>query len=87
MFNGNLTERSVQEQTGDNSSYYSPGIFKEEAVDFLKQHMDAETYDLVMSRGEGKAIPSVLARIYLTEADWKKYVWIEKNGNLQNYTE
>lgn len=86
MISENIAERSVQDRIDKNGrSFYSPGTYIEEALEFLKSNMDERTYDLLMNGGEEKAIPSVLARIYLNESDWQKYIWIEKNGNLNDY--
>ena len=86
MFNETTAEMSVREKNNKNSrSFYSPGPYIEEAREFLKCNMDEKTYDLLMNGGEEKAIPSVLARIYLNESDWQKYIWIEKNGDLKDY--
>ena len=64
---------------------YYPGSYKTEAISFLKEHMDRKTYDLVMSSGEGHRHPYVAAKVFLSGADWEKYVWIEQYGSLDGF--
>ena len=86
MFSRNKNNKSEQERTAKTENVsYSPGTFIDESMTFLKSHMDADTYDLVMERQDEKAIPSVVARLYLNEDDWLKYIWIEKHGSLKGY--
>ena len=64
---------------------YSPGAYHTEAQSFLKSHMNAETYDLIMSHRDGRRLPYVAARIYLNGEDWDRYVWIEQHGSLDGF--
>lgn len=64
---------------------YSPGAYREEAKAFLRQRMQADTFDYIMSHGSGSRYPYVAARIYLGPEDWDKYVWIEQHGSLDGY--
>lgn len=86
MFSRNKKVRSEQERTDRTENIsYTPGAFREESMDFLKKHMDEEVFTMVMNSQDEKAIPSVLARIYLNEDDWQKYIWIEKHGSLEGF--
>lgn len=66
---------------------YTPGFFKEEAAEFLKNCLDERTYSAIMNSGDGRSHLYVAARIYLGAEDWEKYVYIEKFGSLDGYEE
>ena len=75
---------------GNNEAFtvarYSPGIYKTEAVMFLKQCLDSDTF-AKLSRSENfRRNPVVAAKIYLRDEDWNKYVWIEQHGSLDGFT-
>ena len=42
-------------------------------------------YDKVMRAEAGRRHPYVAARLFLSEDDWRKYVWIEQYGSLDDY--
>lgn len=62
------------------------GTYQTEALRFLKEHMDEDTYNLIMQKG-GKKKPYVAAKVFLSPSDWKKYVWIEQHGSLDGFGE
>lgn len=62
------------------------GTYLTEALEFLKEHMDEDTYNLIMQKGAKKK-PYVAAKVFLSPSDWKKYVWIEKHGSLDGFEE
>ena len=64
---------------------YLPGIYKREAIAFLKTCMGEQMYEKVMSADAGRRHPYVAARLFLSEDDWRKYVWIEQYGSLDEY--
>ena len=64
---------------------YLPGNYKKEADAFLKTCIGAQMYDKVMSAEAGRRHPYVAARLFLSEDDWRKYVWIEQYGSLDDY--
>ena len=64
---------------------YLPGNYKREADAFLKTCIGAQLYDKVMSAEAGRRHPYVAARLFLSEDDWRKYVWIEQYGSLDDY--
>jgi hypothetical protein len=64
---------------------YLPGNYKREADAFLKTCIGAQMYDKVMSAEAGRRHPYVAARLFLSEDDWRKYVWIEQYGSLDDY--
>ena len=64
---------------------YLPGNYKRKADAFLKTCIGAQMYDKVMSAEAGRRHPYVAARLFLNEDDWRKYVWIEQYGSLDDY--
>ena len=64
---------------------YLPGNYKREADAFVKTCIGAQMYDKVMSAEAGRRHPYVAARLFLSEDDWRKYVWIEQYGSLDDY--
>ena len=75
---------------GNNEAFtvarYSPGIYKTEAVLFLKQCLDSDTFDRLCKSENFRRNPVVAAKIYLRGEDWNKYVWIEQHGSLDGFT-
>jgi hypothetical protein len=66
---------------------YIPGVFQKEAVLYLRDRMDRKVFDAVMRSDEGRKLPHVAARIYLSPSDWKRYVWIEQHGSLEGFAD
>ena len=66
---------------------YSPGKYKTEAVLFLKQCLDSDTFAKLCKSENFRRNPVVAAKIYLSRDDWNKYVWIEQNGSLAGFTD
>ena len=64
---------------------YLPGYYKKEANAFLRKCMGEQMYEKVMSAEAGRSHPYVAARLFLSEDDWRKYVWIEQYGSLDEY--
>ena len=64
---------------------YLPGNYKREADAFLRTCMGEQMYEKVMSADAGRRHPYVAAKLFLSEDDWKKYVWIEQYGSLDEY--
>ena len=59
------------------------GAYQTEALQFLKEHMDEKTFDLIMKKDSKK--PYVPAKIFLSPSDWEKYAWIEEHGSLDGF--
>ena len=66
---------------------YKPGIYKKEAMEFLKETLAGDIYNFIISHESANRHPYVAARIYLEAADWSRFVWIEQHGSLQGYAE
>ena len=76
-----LTLDELEEVQGGRFS----GTYRTEALQFLKEHMDGQTFEKIMSHKEEKKRPYVAAKIFLNQSDWEKYVWIEQHGSLEGF--
>ena len=65
----------------------SYGAYNEEALRFLREHMDKVQYDIIMSTKRGRELPYVAARVFLSDVDWRRYVWIVDHGSLDGFKE
>ena len=65
---------------------YRPGFrFKREALDYFRHCVGEETYLRAMSSDAGRAHHYVAARVFLTQAEWERFVWIEEHGSLAGF--
>ena len=62
-------------------------IFEAAADTFLKEHIEENQYASIMKTRRGRDYPYVVARLFLSESDWKRYVWIAHHGSLDGYGE
>ena len=65
---------------------YAPGPYRGEANAFLRECMGSEKYDAVMTVGAGRSHPYVAARVFLSDYDWERFVWIEQHGSLEGFS-
>lgn len=70
----------------DMITIYSPGIYKKEAVAFLKQYPDEDVIEKLCQNDNFYRSPVVGAKIFLCAEDWNKYVWIEQHGTLDGFS-
>lgn len=67
---------------------YRPGLrFKTESLRFFRQCVGEETYARAMQSEAGKRHHFVVARAFLSQEDWEKFVWIEEYGSLKGFPE
>ncbi len=67
---------------------YKPGFqFREEALEFFRLCVGRDAYNRAMSSEAGKNNHYVVARAFLSQSDWEKFVWIEKHGSLVGFPE
>ena len=66
-------------------NYYSPGTYREEANAFLKECVGNERYELIMARENNSRHSYVAARVLLSEGYWRRFMWIEQYGSLEDY--
>ena len=64
-----------------------PGAFREEALSFLRSRIGARLYDRIMAHEENRRHPYVTAKVFLSAAEWKQYIWIEQHGSLTGFAE
>ena len=65
---------------------YRPGFrFKKEALRYFRQCVGEETYARAMRSEAGKRHHFVVARAFLNQEDWEKFVWIEEYGSLKGF--
>ena len=65
---------------------YRPGFrFKKEALLYFRQCVGEETYARAMQSEAGKRHHFVVARAFLNQEDWEKFVWIEEYGSLKGF--
>ena len=65
---------------------YQPGFqYREASLAFFRQCVGDETYDRAMSSEAGRRHHYVAARLFLDQADWEKFVWIEQYGSLDGF--
>ncbi len=65
---------------------YRPGFrYRSESLRFFKACVGDDTYERAMSSEAGKAHHYAVARAFLNQADWEKFVWIEEHGSLDGF--
>ena len=71
---------------GHTLGIYRPGFrHKNESLRFFKACVGDEMYETAMSSDAGRAHHYVVARMFLNQADWEKFVWIEEHGSLEDF--
>ena len=72
----------------DTLGVYRPGFqFKQESLDYFRQCVGEETYKLAMNSDAGREHHYAVARAFLNQKDWEKFVWIEEFGSLDGFPE
>ena len=67
---------------------YRPGFqFKQESLDYFRQCVGEETFRLAMSSDAGREHHYAVARAFLSQRSWEKFVWIEVFGSLDGFPE
>ena len=67
---------------------YRPGFqYKQESLDFFRHCVGEETYQLAMNSDAGRAHHYAVARAFLNQKEWEKFVWIEEFGSLDGFPE
>ena len=59
--------------------------YKKESLDYFRQCGGEETYRLAMNSEAGRAHHYTVARAFLSQTDWEKFVWIEEHGSLDDF--
>ena len=72
----------------DTLGVYRPGFqFKQESLDYFRQCVGEETYQLAINSDAGREQHYAVARAFLNQKDWEKFVWIEEFGSLDGFPE
>lgn len=67
---------------------YRPGFqYKQESLDFFRHCVGEETYQLAMNSDAGREHHYAVARAFLNQKEWEKFVWIEEFGSLDGFPE
>ena len=67
---------------------YRPGFrYKQESLQFFKECVGEETYQLAMNSDAGREHHYAVARAFLNQKEWEKFVWIEEFGSLDGFPE
>ena len=65
--------------------YKSDYPFKKESLQFFRSCVGEDVYEKVMRSEVGRSHPYAVARAFLAQADWEKFVWIEQYGSLDGF--
>jgi hypothetical protein len=72
----------------DRLGVYKPGFrFRDASLRFFRECVGEETYSRAMNSEAGKRHHYVVARAFLSQSDWEKFVWIEQYGTLAGFPE
>ncbi len=67
---------------------YRPGFhYKKESLQFFKACVGEDIYTKAMNSEAGRAHHYTVARAFLNQTDWEKFVWIEEFGSLDGFPE
>ena len=85
--NGLSTDQMEAARGGSHAlGVYRPGFrFKKESLRYFRQCVGEETYARAMQSEAGKQHHFVVARAFLSQEDWEKFVWIEEYGSLKDF--
>ena len=72
----------------DTLGVYRPGFqYKQESLVFFRHCVGEETYQLAMNSDAGREHHYAVARAFLNQKEWEKFVWIEEFGSLDGFPE
>ncbi len=65
---------------------YKPGFrYKEASLRYFKECVGDEVFNRAMSSEAGHMHHYAVARAFLQQTDWEKFVWIEEYGSLDGF--
>ena len=65
---------------------YKPGFrYRKESLRFFRACVGDDVYSKAMNSEAGKAHHYAVARAFLDQPDWEKFVWIEEHGSLDSF--
>ena len=59
--------------------------YKKEALQFFRECVGDDIYTKAMNSEAGHSHHYTVARAFLNQADWEKFVWIEEYGSLNGF--
>ena len=83
-----LTLEQLESVTGGAQTLgvYKPGLrYRQESLRFFRACVGDDVYDKAMRSEAGRAHHYAVARAFLNQADWEKFVWIEEYGSLDGF--
>ena len=67
---------------------YRPGFrHQRESLQFFKACVGEDVYSMAMNSDAGRAHHYTVARAFLNQTNWEKFVWIEEFGSLDGFPE
>ena len=60
-------------------------LHKKESLQFFKECVGEEVYSKAMNSEAGHSHHYAVARAFLNQSDWEKFVWIEEHGSLEGF--
>jgi len=92
MTNNKVIRPLTQKQLDSVSGGVAPlGVYrpdfqhKEESLRFFRECVGDEIYAKAMNSEAGRAHHYTVARAFLSQSDWEKFVWIEEHGTLDGF--
>ena len=85
-----MTSEQLESVSGGEASLgvYRQGFrYKKEALQFFRARVGEEVYARAMNSEAGRAHHYTVARAFLNQNDWEKFVWIEEFGSLDGFPE
>ena len=67
--------------------YRSGFRYKKESLQFFKECVGEAVYAKAMNSDAGRVHHYTVARAFLGQTDWEKFVWIEEFGSLDGFPE
>ena len=65
---------------------YRPGfLYKNESLQFFRLCVGDDVYRRAMNSDAGRAHHYAVARAFLNQSDWEKFVGIEEHGSLDGF--
>jgi len=59
--------------------------YRDEALRFFRARVGDDVYGRAMNSEAGQAHHYAVARAFLNQSDWEKFVWIEQYGSLDGF--
>ena len=74
-----------KKENGNDKARCCPGAYRKESLRFFRACVGDDVYSKAMNSEAGKAHHYAVARAFLDQPDWEKFVWIEEHGSLDSF--